>query len=125
MRWSTVSAVPKLLRLQRLGANELAGGEREARGRGLELGVRLGELDLIGARIDDEEKIALVDDLPVLEMDLGERAADLSAQLDAVDRGELAEKADPRVDIAQQRLAHRHGRKRHRCRGSDWRPPSR
>ena len=105
--------------LQRLGANELAGGKGKARGRGLELGGRLGELDLIGARIDDEKEIALVDDLSVLEMDLGERAADLRPQLDAIDRGELAEEADPRVDIAQQRLAHRDGRKRHGGRGSD------
>ncbi len=50
--------------LQRLGANELAVGESEARRCGPELGGRLGELDLVGARIDDEKQVALVDDLP-------------------------------------------------------------
>ena len=50
-----------------------------------------------------------MDDLSILEMDLGQRAADLGPQLDAIDRRKLAEEADPRVDIAQQRLAHCHG----------------
>ena len=53
----------------------------------------LGQPDLVGPRIDDEEQIALVDDLPVLEVYFGQRAADLGAQLDRVDRRELAEEA--------------------------------
>src|SRR4029077_2168926 len=103
---------------QHLGANELAVGESEARGRGPELGGRLGELDLVGARIDDEKQVALVDDLPILEMELGERAADLRPQLDAVGRRKLAEETYPRVDLAQERRAHRHARRWHWYRGS-------
>ena len=47
-------------------------------------------VDLVGARIDDEQQIALLDDLTVGEMDLGQIAADLRADLDIVDRRELA-----------------------------------
>ena len=64
-----------------------------------------------------EKEIALVDDLAVLEMDLGERAADLGAQLDAIDRRELAKEADPRVDIAHERPAHRYPRRWNGCLG--------
>ena len=47
-------------------------------------------------------------DLAVLEMDLSQRAADLRAQLDPVDGGELAEEAGPGIDLALQRLADCH-----------------
>ena len=57
----------------------------------MEQGDRLGELDLIGARIDHEKEIPLVDNLPILEMDLGKSASDLRTQLDAVDRRKLAD----------------------------------
>src|ERR1700724_1542892 len=103
---------------ERLGATELDAGEREARRRGLQLRGRFGKLDLVGAGIDHEEEIALMDDLPILEMDLGKRASDLRTQFDAVDRRELAEHADPRVDVACERLAHRHLRGWHLRRGS-------
>jgi hypothetical protein len=43
-------------------------------------------------------------------MDFRERAAYLSAQLDAVDRGKLAKKSKPRVDVALQRRAYGDGR---------------
>ena len=76
---------------RRLRAAKLAGCERQARRCGLQQGVRAGELDLIGARVDDEQQIALFDNLPVLKMDLGQRAANLRAQFDPVDRGKLAE----------------------------------
>ncbi len=58
-----------------------------------------------------------MDDLPILEMELGQRATDLRPQLEAVDRRKLAEEAYPRVDLAQKRLAHRHARQGHwhRC----------
>jgi hypothetical protein len=46
---------------QRLGATELDAGEREARRGGLQLRGRLGKLDLVGAGIDQEEEIALMD----------------------------------------------------------------
>jgi hypothetical protein len=47
---------------------------------------RFGKLDLVGAGIDHEKEIALMDDLPILEMDLGQRTSDLGTQFDAVDR---------------------------------------
>ena len=49
-------------------------------------------------------------DLPVLEMDLGQRAADLGPQLDPVDRRELAEETGPDIDLALQGLADGHDR---------------
>ena len=45
----------------------------------------LAQLDLIGRRIDQEQEIALVDDIAVLEADFGECATDLGAQFNAVD----------------------------------------
>jgi hypothetical protein len=95
---------------KRLGACQLTVRERNARGRRLKLGARLGQPDFIWAWIDDEKKIALVDDLAILEVDLCERATHLSAQLDAVDCGKLSKKSTPRVDIALQRPAYRDGR---------------
>jgi hypothetical protein len=44
-----------------------------------ELGGGLAQLDLIGRRIDPKQEIAFVDYITVLEADLRERAADLSA----------------------------------------------
>ena len=59
--------------------------------------VRLRQPDLVGARVDREEQIALVDDVAVLEVDSGQRAADLGAQLDLLDRRELTKEAQPRA----------------------------
>ena len=53
-------------------------------------------------------------DLTVLEVNLGQRSADLRAQFHTVDCRELAEKASPRIDLAPQRLADRD--RRRRCR---------
>ena len=99
--------------LERLGASQFAGGERKPRRRGLQQSVCSREPDLIGPRVDDKQEVAFVDDLAILEMDLGQCAADLSAQLDAIDCGELTEHADARVDVAHERLAHRDARRRH------------
>ena len=52
-----------------------------------------------------EEEVVLVDDVAVLEVYSGQRAADLGAQLDLLDGGELTEEAQPRADLAHQRLA--------------------
>ena len=72
-----------------------------------QLSRRLAQLDLIGRRIDREQEIAFVDDIAVFEGDLCERAADLSAQFDAVDGRELAQKLEPAVDIPLKRGADR------------------
>ena len=56
---------------------------------------------------------------PVLEMDLGQRTADLGPeQLDAIDGRELAEEAGPDIELALQGLADGDDRGgRHRRRG--------
>ena len=52
-----------------------------------------------------------MDDVPILEVYSRKRAADLSAELNLVDRRKLAEEAQPRIKLAYQRLAHHHLRK--------------
>ena len=47
-----------------------------------------------------------MDDVPILEVYPGKRAADLRAELNLVDRRKLAEEAQPRIELAYQRLAH-------------------
>lgn len=90
---------------KRLRARQLRIGELDARRRRLQRRLGLFELDLIGTRIDHKEKVSLVHDLTVLEVNLGQRATDLRAQFHAIDCRELAEKANPRINLAPQRLA--------------------
>ena len=47
-----------------------------------------------------------MDDVPILEVYAGKRAADLSAELNLVDRRKLAEEAQARIEVAYQWLAH-------------------
>ena len=68
-------------------------GERRTRLRRVELRDSLIEPDLERPRVDGEQRIALLDDLPVPKGDVGQRAADLRAQFDGVHGRELAEKA--------------------------------
>ena len=70
----------------RLASSSRAGGT-------FELGSGLCESDFVGDGVDDEEEVALVDDVAVLEMDFRQRAADLGAELDLVDRGKLTKEA--------------------------------
>jgi hypothetical protein len=101
--------------LQGLGAGELAIGEFETRDRGFKLRVRLREPDLVRTRINREEEAALLNDVAVSEMYLREGATHLRAQLDLLDRGELAKEPKPGINLAQQRLAHHHfGKSRRR-----------
>ena len=58
-----------------------------------------------------------MDDVPILEVYSSEGAARLSAKLNGVDRRELAEKAQARIKLAYQRLAHHHLRKWSRAGG--------
>jgi hypothetical protein len=71
---------------QFLSTVEFAVGEREPRTCRLQLGVGLRQLDFVRSRVDREEQIALMDDVPILEVYSGERAADLGAQLHLFDR---------------------------------------
>ena len=107
---------PGIAAPQVLGAGKFPIGEFEPCGRAFELGRRLGEPNLVGNRVDGEEEITLVDDIAVLEADFRQRAADLGAQFDLINRGKLAEEAQPRVEVADQRSAHDHLRKRVRRR---------
>src|SRR5713226_796637 len=52
----------------------------------IELGSRLGERNLVGARINGEKEVTLPHDVPVLEKDSSECAAYLRAQLNVRDR---------------------------------------
>ena len=72
------------------------GGALELPSCQIDLGLRLRQLRprgrerrLVGPRVDDEQQIALFDELAVLEMDFGQIAADPRADLDIVLGGEL------------------------------------
>ena len=93
-------------------------GERLTRLRRVELGDRLIEPDLERPRVDGEQRIALLDDLPVPKGDVGQRATDLRAQFDGVHGRELAEKAGRANHRLPQRRAdgHLRGRRRRRRR---------
>jgi hypothetical protein len=71
----------------------------------------LGQPDLVGTRVNSEEEIALMDDIPVLEVYSREGAARLSAKLNGVDRRKLAKEAQARIEVAYQRLANHYLRK--------------
>jgi len=64
---------------------EFAPSEHEPSVRCLQLGIGLRQPDFVGARIDGEEEVALMDDVPILEVYSGKRAADLGAQLKLLD----------------------------------------
>jgi hypothetical protein len=49
-----------------------------------------------------------MDDVAVLEVYSGQRATNLGADLELLDRGKLAKEAKSGVDFPQQRLAHHH-----------------
>ena len=75
---------------------------------GEQLGARLLQRALERALVDDEQQIALLDPLPVLETHLGEVAGDARAHLHRLDRVEAARVLVPLHDLALHRLAHRH-----------------
>ena len=79
VRWSTVSWVANSLRRSDCARGQLGIGELDAGRRRLQRRLGLFELDLVGTRIDHKEKVALVHDLTVLEVNLGQRSADLGA----------------------------------------------
>src|SRR5262249_7817886 len=78
---------------QYLSTIEFAISERKPRPCCLQLGVGLCQPDLIGARVDGEEEIAFMDNVPILEVYSGQCAADLGAQLNSLDRGKLTKEA--------------------------------
>ena len=109
--------------LELLRPPELRLGQRLLGLRGLQLCDALVEPDLERPRVDGEEQIALVHDLPVLERDRGQDAADLRPQFDAIHRGELAEKAAAGLHRPLQRQADGHLRRRGRRGGRVFASP--
>src|SRR5215469_667649 len=101
----------EIVSLQFLSAPKLGLGELEPCRRALELGSCLGQPDLVGTGVDGEEEIALMDDVPILEVYSRERATHLSAELDLVDGRKLTKEAQSRIKLAHERLAHHYLRK--------------
>src|SRR5262249_61870549 len=85
---------------------EFAPSEHEPCVRCLQLGMGLRQPDFVRARIDGEEGTALLDDVPILEVYSGKRAADLGAHLKLLDRGKLTKDPWPGFNAAIDRLAH-------------------
>ncbi len=107
-------AVIGLLELPR--APQLRDGKLMPGLRRLELGDRLPEGDLIRPRVDGEKQVALMNHLPILEADGHERSADLRAQRNRIDGGELPEESCRGGDRFLQRKTNRHRRRRRRRR---------
>src|SRR5262245_44557413 len=99
---------------QLLRTIELAAGEREARACCLQERVGLRQPDFVRARVNGKQGVPLMDGVTVLEMYSGQRAADLGADLELLDRGKLTEEAQPRTNLPRQRPAHDDSRKRRR-----------
>src|SRR5258708_10457733 len=85
---------------------EFAPSEHEPCVRCLQLGIGLCQPDFVGARVDGEEGIALMDDVRILEVYSGKCAADLGAQLNSLDRGKLTKEAQAGINLALERPAH-------------------
>jgi hypothetical protein len=85
---------------------EFAPSEHEPCVRCLQLGIGLCQPDFVGARVDGEEGIALMDDVPILEVYSGKGAADLGAQLNVLNRGKLTKEAQAGINLALERLAY-------------------
>src|SRR5262245_29609576 len=96
---------------------EFAPSEHEPCVRCLQLGLGLCQPDFVGARVDGEEEIALMDDVPILEVYSGKRATDLGAQLNLLDRGKLTKKAQSGNNLTLERFAHDDLRKGRRGNG--------
>src|SRR5258708_7168884 len=96
-----------------MGGVEFTRRELQARIGAFKLSYRFVQFDLVGGRIDLEKKVTFMDDIPVLEADLSQGSADLRAQLNALDSGELPQKLASCIQIMRQRCADRHyGRRR-------------
>ena len=100
---------------QLLAAREIGFGEGEIRFRLRQIGARLIERVLERPLVDGEQQIALLDDLPVLEMHAVEIAGDARAHLDRIDRGEAADIFVEIGDRALDRLGDGDRRRRRRA----------
>ena len=75
---------------QIVGARQIGLGQRRIGARRLQIGRRLGDRRLIGARIDDEKNVARLDVLAVLEADFGDAAGNFGADFGIIHRIQLA-----------------------------------
>jgi hypothetical protein len=85
--------------LQILGSVQLSVGEFQTSRRNIKLGSRLGERNLVRARVNREKEVTFPRDVPVFEKYSSECAAYLRAQLDLRDRRELTKEAQPCVKV--------------------------
>src|SRR5260370_10670839 len=92
--------------LQILGTVKLPVSQFQTGRRNIELGRRLSERDLVGARVNCEKDVALPNNVPVLEKYSTERAAYLRSQLNSRDPRKLTKKTQPRIEILHKRLPH-------------------
>ena len=83
----------------------------------LHVGLGLLDRELVGTRIDDEQEVALLDDLAVLEMDGIDETRDPRAHLDDRHRREAAGILVPLGDRLLQRARHRDRRRGRRRAG--------
>ncbi len=86
-------------------SRDIARGIFELCCRGVPLRFGLLQRNFVGTRIDDKQEIALVDDLPVLEVQFGQEAADTSTDFDIVLRSELTGIFKPLRNVPLERLA--------------------
>ena len=86
-----------------------------------QIGARLVKRVLERPLVDGEQQIALLDDLPVLEVDAVEIAGDAGANLDRIDRGKAADIFVVIREHALDRLGDGDGRRRRRRLASDSR----
>ena len=99
--------------LELLRAREVAARAFGVCARARELPVRLGQLHLVGARIDQEENLALLDEVPLLEALLLQIAAHAGAHVHRVGRAHVADVLAPVRDRAELGRGHHHlGRRR-------------
>ena len=75
---------------QRRGARNVAGGDLELGLRAVNVGLGLLDRERVGARIDDEQEVALLDDLALLEMDGVDEPGNAGADLDGLQRRKAA-----------------------------------
>ena len=97
--------------LQHIQTMRLLGGKGELRLRREHRSLRLRQLDLIRPRVDDEQQIALMHDLPVGKIDLGKVTAHLGENLNIVHWGELAGEIGPVGGAGGQSCAHGYRRR--------------
>ncbi len=92
------------------------GGDLELGLGALEIGLRLLDRELIGARIDDEQSVALLDQLAFVEVNGIDEAGDACPDLYVLDRDEAAGILVPFGDRLLQRARNGHRRRRRRGR---------